>query len=229
MSTARVAWAALLGVMLAPGSATGQVSFEARAQIARMEHRVQDGGPVLPASGNVFGAALGLLVRDRFEVWAGASGGRLAAASADAEDRDVAEVEVLGRTGVRPWITLDGGVTVRSYTGALARQRWTSLRLGAEARVPLHRDAVRGVVRGHWMPVVSVSGVGRPSVALVAGAGVEWRGSRFDLAALYTLERYDFPARDGVRRLEEVSSLCFRATVRRETRSSNDGSVRRRR
>ena len=218
MTATRGAVAALLGVILMTGSAAGQVAFEARALIARTEHRVRDGGPVLPASGTVFGAAVGLLARDRFEVWAAASGGRVAAASGDAEDRELAEIELLGRTSVRPWITLEGGATVRSYAGPLARQRWTLLRLGAEARLPLHQDVVRGVVRGQWMPLVSVSGVGRPGVALLAGAGVEWRGSRVNVAALYTLERYDFPASNGVRRLEEVSSLGIRATVRRNAR-----------
>src|SRR3989442_8686930 len=39
-------------------------------------------------------------------------------------------------------------------------------------------DGVRALVRAQWMPLVSVSGLGHPDIALAAGAGVEWHGTR---------------------------------------------------
>ena len=176
-----------------------------------------------PSSGVVFGGALGLLIGDRFAVWGEARGGRLAAASAEGEDRDVAEVQLAGEAYLRPWLTAQGGVNVRSYSTPLARQRWTTLRLGAEARVPLALDGVHGLVRAQWMPVVSVSGLEHPDIALAAGVGVEWRGPRVSVRALYTLERYDFSGSAAAQRLEEVSSLQVGATLRLRT-SGRKGS-----
>jgi len=67
------------------------------------------------------------------------------------------------------------------------------------------------------MPVVSVSGLGHPDIALAAGAGVEWRGTRVSVRAIYTLERYDFSGSAAAKRLEEVSSLQVGATLRLRT------------
>jgi hypothetical protein len=220
MSGARrvaVSLLATFGVVLTPSVTAAQVALHGRAELGRVEHRVRDGGGVEASSGAVFGGMLGLAIGSRFEVWGQASGGRLAADSPEGEDRNFAEVQLLGGARLRPWLMLQGGAIVRSYSNQLARQRWATLRLGAEAHVPLALEGVRGVLRGQWMPVVSVSGLPRPDVALAAGAGVEWHGSRVSLGALYTLERYDFPVSAGARRLEELSSLQFRGTMRFHT------------
>jgi len=226
VNAARLIWASIVAVCalaLAPVQAAGQMSLHGRAEIGRVEYRVRDSGTVQPSSGVVFGGALGLLIGDRFAVWGEARGGRLAAASAEGEDRDVAEVQLAGEAYLRPWLTAQGGVNVRSYSTPLARQRWTTLRLGAEARVPLALDGVHGLVRAQWMPVVSVSGLEHPEFALAAGVGVEWRGPRVSVRALYTLERYDFSGSAAAQRLEEVSSLQVGATLRLRT-SGRKGS-----
>jgi hypothetical protein len=219
VSDARRLVAVVLGavaVALAPGVVAGQVSLHGRAEIGRLEHRIRLAGRVDPSSGALLGGAIGVVVGEQFEAWAEAMGGRLAADSPDGEDRNVAEVQLGGGMHVRPWLMLLTGVSVRSYVG---RQRWTTLRLGAEGNIPLAIEGVRGIVRGQWMPVVSVTGLARPEVALTAGAGLEWRGRRVTLSALYTLERYDFPGSDpSTKRLEEVAGLRLRATMALMTR-----------
>jgi hypothetical protein len=205
---------AAIGVALAPGIGAPQIALHGRAEVGRLEHRIRLAGLLEPSSGTLLAGALGVEVGERFEVWGEAMGGHLVADSPDGEDRDVAEVQLLGGMHLRPWVTLQSGVTVRTYATPLARQRWTTLRLGAEGRLPLAIGGLQGIVRGHWMPVVAVSGVARPDVALTAGAGLEWRGRRVGLSAFYTLERYDFPGSDpSTRRLEEVSALRVRATI----------------
>jgi hypothetical protein len=217
VSDARRLFAAVLGavgVALATGDVAAQTSVHGRAEIGRLEHRIRLGGLLEPSSGTVLGGALGVVVGEQFEAWGEAMGGHLAADSPDGEDRNVAEVQLLGGMHVRPWLMLQSGVSVRTYSTPLGRQRWSTLRLGAEAHLPLAIVGVRGIVRGQWMPVVSISGLPRPDIALTAGAGLEWRGRRVSLSALYTLERYDFPGSDpSTRRLEEVSGLRLRATV----------------
>lgn len=203
-----------LGLALTPGLAAAQVSVEGRVDVGRAEYRVRQAGVLQPAAGMVFGAAIGLHIRNRFEVWGSALGGRLAATTPDGEDRDIADVRLVGSASVQPWLTLQGVVDARSYSTPLARQHWTTLRLGAEAYVPLAPEGMRGIVRAQWMPVASISGLPGPAVALAAGAGVEWRGSRFSAGAVYMLERYDFPGSAATKRLEELAVLQLWGTMR---------------
>lgn len=203
-----------IGVALAPCQGASQMIFQSRAEIGRVEHRVRNAGQVEWSSGTVFGGALGLRIGGRLEVWGEARGGRLAAQSPDGDDREFAEIQLVGARELGPWLTLQGGAGVRSYASGPFRQRWTTLRVGAEARVPLALEGVRGVVRGQWMPVVAVSGLARPNLALGASVGVEWLGSRVSVGALYTLERYDFPGGATTKRLEEISALQVRVTGR---------------
>lgn len=210
-----------LGLGFGPCRGAAQVLFEGRAEIGRAEHRVRDAGVLEVTSGTVLGAGLGLVADRRWELWGSVRGGRLAAVGAG-EDRDFAEVEVVGGAQLHPWLTMEAGVTVRTYSSTLARQRWSALCVGAHANIPLALEGLRGIVRGQWMPATSVNGLPRPNVALAAAAGLEWQGPRVGLGALYALERYDFPAGAVPRRLEEFASLRLRATVllRRVTRSS---------
>jgi hypothetical protein len=60
------------------------------------------------------------------------------------------------------------------------------------------------------MPVVSVTGLSQPDVALGTGVGIDWRGRRLGISALYTFDRYDFPANTTTQRLEELSSFRLR-------------------
>jgi hypothetical protein len=191
-----------------PQLLTAQVAWQVSMHVGRAEHRVRDAGVLIPASGTVFGAAVGVDVGHQFTVSAEALGGRFTAdSSARIDDHSIAQVLVLGGMKVRPWLTVQAGPVFRNISNAVARQQWTALRVGGEAYVPLGLEGVRGVLRGYWMPLVSVSGLHRPDVALAASAGVEWQGPRIGVGTRYVLERYDFPENAGDRRIEEMSVL----------------------
>lgn len=204
-----------LGTLAVSSMAGAQIAFRGTAQIGRAEHQVRDAGALVATSGTVFGGALAVTVRNQFEIKAEVWGGRLnAAGSPSLEDHDVAEVQLIGGVRARPWLLLQAGPAVRSYSNVLARQRWTTLRVGAEAHMSLATESIRGVLRGYWLPIVSVKELSRPEIALATSVGLEWRGSRITLGTTYTLERYDFPANAGMRRLEQFSSLQLRAGLR---------------
>ncbi|HEY6852998.1 MAG TPA: hypothetical protein VI139_02025, partial [Gemmatimonadales bacterium] len=65
-----------------------------------------------------------------------------------------------------------------------------------------------------WRPTVSVTGFSRPNTAFAAAAGTEYDISRWSLAVLYELERYDFPPQSGMKRFEQMSALTVRASFR---------------
>src|SRR2546425_12925487 len=83
---------------------------------------------------------------------------------------------------------------------AIARQRWTTVGLGAEARLDFATSPVRGVLRGGLLPVVAVHGLPGPDVALTAAAGMEYRSGSITGGLVYELERYDFPGGGAGRR-----------------------------
>lgn len=185
-----------------------QVVLQGSVQVGRAEHRVRDAGTLIPTSGTVFGGALRADFGPRFSVTGEALAGSFASdGGASIDDHHIAQVLLLGGMKVNPWLTIQAGPVFRNLSNTFARQQWTALRLGGEAHVPLGLEGVRGVLRGYWMPLVSVSGLSRPDIALAASAGVEWRGRRIGVGTRYVLERYDFPANAGDRRIEEISAL----------------------
>ncbi len=201
-----------LAILIAvPTLAAGQISVQGGVLIGGAEHRVVDADTLVRSSGTLFGGALAVTIGDRFQIHGEALGGRLTSAAAPSlEDHDVAEAQILGGMKVRPWLILESGLSFRSYSNSLARQHWTTWRIGAEARVPLGFESVAAVLRGYWMPVVGVSGLSRPDVALAVGVGLDWRGHRMSIGALYSLERYDFAPSNGAQRLEELSTFRVR-------------------
>jgi hypothetical protein len=108
---------------------------------------------------------------------------------------------------VSPWLALDGGVVVRRYESALAAQRWVWGEVGLHVWDAMLNDALRLSAGLSIMPLVSVSGLSRPDVAVAARSGAGYAKGRLTATLTYGLERFDFPARNGVRRLEELSSL----------------------
>src|SRR5204863_147792 len=80
----------------------------------------------------------------------------------------------------------------------------------AAARVAFAGGAIHGVWRAALFPVVSVSGLRGPDVAFRAATGLEYRVRTTTLGVEYSLERYDFPAEGGVRRLEPLSAVTLR-------------------
>jgi len=208
---ARVSGPALAILVAVPALAAGQVSVQGGVLVGRAEHRVVDGGELVASSGTLFGGALAVTIGERFQIQGEALGGGLTTAAAPSlEDHDLAEAQLVGGMHLRPWLTLQSGLSARNYSNALGRQHWTTWRIGAEARVPLGFESVAAVLRGYWMPVVGVSGLSRPDVALAVGVGLDWRGRRMSIGALYSLERYDFAPSNGAQRLEELSTFRVR-------------------
>jgi hypothetical protein len=209
--TRRVSATALAILVAVPSLAAGQVSVQGGVLVGRAEHRVVDADTLVAASGTLFGGALAVTIGERFQIHGEAVGGRLTTAAAPSlEDHDVAEAQILGGMKVRPWLILETGLSFRSFSNSLARQHWTTWRIGAETRVPLGFESVAAVLRGYWMPLVDVSGVSKPDVALAVGVGLDWRGRRIGISALYTFERYDFAPSNGAQRLEELSTVRVR-------------------
>jgi len=196
-----------------PAPLASQVTVQAGMHIARAEHRVLDAGILVPTSGTLFAASLALDVH-HFEIRGEALGGHFAAtATPSVDDHDVAELQVLAGMHVRPWLELQAGPVLRSLSNPLGRQHWTMVRVGAEASIPLALEHVRGLLGGYWMPLVSVSGLRKPDVALSVRAGIQWFGRRVGIGTVYQLERFDFPSNGGAQRLEEFSALQLRITV----------------
>ena len=217
---------ALAILVAVPSLATGQISVQGGVLVGRGEHRIVDADTLVASSGTLFGGAVAVMFGERFQIHAEALGGHLtSAATPSLEDHDIAEAQILGEMKVRPWLNVESGLSFRSFSNSLARQHWTAWRIGAETRVPLGFESVAAVVRGYWMPLVAVSGLSKPDVALALGVGLDWRGRRMGISALYTFERYDFAPNNAAQRLEELSTIRVRvgmwwpptATAKRST------------
>ncbi len=187
--------------------------------MAFAEHRVADrslglGGGVEISTGTLFGAGLKVRLGSRGTIAAAGRTGVLHPGGGATLPRDVAELGVDGAFRMHPWFDLVAGVRVRSYTTALARQRWTAPYLGAAARVPFAVEGLRGLLDVVLHPFASVSGLTRPELAISSGAGVAYSRGRLDVQLRYVLERYDFARGTAVERLEQLSSLTLRVEAR---------------
>jgi hypothetical protein len=183
--------------------------------VAFLEHRVDAGFGVEVLTGPMGFAEIGMLAsRVQGSVTLGA--GRLGGAGT-ITGRDVGMLALRAGYLARSWLTLEGGVTIRTYSADVARQRWILLRLGAEARVPFLNDRMAALARLGVLPVASATGLGRSEAAFTAAAGMTYRRQRLTLEVLYALERYDFPATSitTADRREQLSSLIVRITARR--------------
>jgi hypothetical protein len=206
-----------LVLSVAPAAGIAQITLSGTAAAALVEHQVDIGYGVEQSSGLLLSAegAVGL---SRLEVMIRAAAGSLSPTAAGAEQRDVGEVGIQASVVPVPWLAIQGGASSRTYATAIARQRWTSVEIGAEARLDFATSPMRGVLRGGWFPVVSVTGLPGPEVALTAAAGIEYRGGSVTSGLFYGLERYDFPPSRATRRLEQLNTLTFRFTVQRGAR-----------
>ena len=186
---------------------SAQLAVQASGIATLSEHRVNAGSGVEQASGTLLGGEGRLFIGSRVEIFMHAAAGKLTADSTAADNRDVAEAEVRASVLTVPWLALHAGVSSRSYTTTLVRQRWTALRFGGEARFAFVRGGVTGVLRAEILPSVSVSGLEKPNRAFAAGAGFDWNISLVTMGVRYELERYDFPLTAGVERREQLSTL----------------------
>lgn len=201
-----------LGLMIAGGSVAAQ-RLTLAGSLSFAEHRVDAGFGLERTAGWITGGAL-VARFGNIDLQAQMRTGRLQLRSATGTALDVAEAGVAASWWLRPWIALRGAALVRGYSADVGRQRWRMAEVGAEFRVPFVEGRMHGTVRGAWRPTVSVTGLSRPNTAFAAAAGTEYDISRWSLAVLYELERYDFPPQSGMKRFEQMSALTVRASFR---------------
>ncbi|HJU66742.1 MAG TPA: hypothetical protein VJ650_00745 [Gemmatimonadaceae bacterium] len=202
------AWAALVGALLCVPALRAQLPVTTGVSVSLAEHRVTAGAGLERSSGTMFGLwATTTVPWQSLEARASLRGGSLGANERSASDRDVGEVTLGASIPVSDWIGLDAGIVVRRYESALAAQRWVWGEVGIHGRRSMLEDALKLSAGLSIMPWVSVSGVSRPDLAVAAHSAVGYSAGRLTATIRYGLERFDFPARNGVRRLEELSSL----------------------
>ena len=202
-------------LLLIPVAGTAQLAVSGTGLLTYFEHQVDIGFGVEASHGLLVGAEGVVDLRPRIAFRLHAAGGSLSTDAVGAENRDVGEIGVQASIAPTPWLALLGGMTSRMYSTAIARQHWTALDLGAEARLDFAASPMRGVLRAALLPSVSATGLPGPNLALTAAAGIEYRRAAITGGLFYGLERYDFPDEGAGRRLEQVSTLTFRLTVRR--------------
>lgn len=206
MSAGRWAWVAGLVVAALPLQA--QLPLTTGVSVSLAEHRVTAGAGLERSSGTMFGLwGTTTIPWQGLEARAALRAGSLGANESSAFDRDVGEVSLGASLPLSPSIGLDAGIVVRRYESALAAQRWVWGEVGLNARHAMLDDALRLSAGLSIMPWVSVSGISRPDLAVAAHSVVGYTAGRLTTTVRYGLERFDFAARNGVRRLEELSSL----------------------
>ncbi len=183
-------------------------TFAAVAAVA--DHRVDIGTGTEKTSGLVFGAEFNLPLARQLSVGGQVLAGELSAGATGIEDRTLTDLGLKLSYGALPWGSLELGTGIRNYTTTFSTQRWASISTGGRA----HLTALNGLVLGHvsfaFLPLVSVSGIQSPSLGLQAGAGLDFREGRFTAGLRYELERFNFPARVGIQRIEQFAILRFR-------------------
>jgi hypothetical protein len=181
--------------------------------VAHGDHRVDAGLGVERATGLLVGAATRLRYRDIGLALFGETGHLTAVQGSGGIDRDVSELGAVAQFTPLPWLVLESGVTVRSFGTVVARQRWTLVRAGAEAQVPLSGETFWAVGHAHLLPMVSVNGLPNAATAFDAGTGLAYRRGRLLVDLTYTLERCDFPWQGSTRRSEQLGTLALRGGV----------------
>lgn len=212
MRAARLIAAAIfLSGAVAP--ATAQRALTVAPLVSLAEHRVDAGFGVERSLGPILGAVGTLRLRPGLAVAVRALGGSLFGANG-VLDRDVGELGVEGSVAAGPWLSLQAGAARRAYGTKVGRQTWTTVDIGAVARVAFAGGIIHGVGRAALLPVVSVTGLPDPGVAFRAATGLEYGIRAATLGVEYSLERYDFPIDQGVHRVEQLAALTLRLGLR---------------
>ena len=204
----------LLACLLAASPVAAQVRVGASGSALLMQHRVFAGNGVELSSGPLYGGgvfgAVGQHVEFAFE---GASG-KLNKDSAQASSATLSRAE--GHVAILPvpWLALRAGAGVHTFSNAVAVQRWTTVRVGGEARLRFVGGAVAGLVRFELYPIVDVTGLEKPSRAFGAASGLQLTAGALLAELMYTFERYDFPPVGGVTRAEQLSALTVSLGLR---------------
>jgi len=197
-----------------PSRAPGQRAISGVASAAFVDYRVRAGSGVERFNGAVLGLGGAARVGPRTTVGVTVQGGTLEPRRTADLERRFGDITVDARFSVAPWFALTGGGSVRAVANDVARQRWVLVRFGGEARPAFMGTPMRAILRVGMIPVVAVSGLPAPALALHAAAGLEYNRGSLTLAASYGVERFDFPPRSGIRRLEQVSAVTLRAGLR---------------
>jgi hypothetical protein len=184
-----------------------RLGFMAGAEARYLEHRVFAGNGVELSSGTLFGAQVVLSIGSHVEIGGGGASGSLTADSASADDATLARGSGYVAVLPVPWLAVRAGGAIHAFTTAFAVQRWTSLRLGGEGRLHFMGGRVTGIARLELYPVMSVSGLAKPSRGFGATSGLIFRSGPVSASLLYEFERYDFPQVNGVQRREQLGSL----------------------
>jgi hypothetical protein len=196
---------------LAASAASAQRTVRANGLVTIMKHRVDAGFGVEPSSGVAYGSEVMIEAGDLFIFQLEAHTGSLQARAPGAITRDVAEIAARVDVFALPWLTVRAGAGRRIYSTQLARQSWTMIEVGAEARLAFSERRVSGTASGAILPAVWVNALDRPDLAFTGAAGMEYRPGRANFALLYSLERYRFPAGAIAERREQTTALTLKA------------------
>jgi len=200
----RLLGAAVLIAVLAP-SARAQVSGSGLAGGA--EYRVRTAAGFQRYSGTLTGLRADLTLGSSLGLEVVARGGTLAADSAVDPSRTMADVAARLTLRAAPWLSLHGTMGLRGFSTVIGTQRWFLARAGADVRLPFATGALTAVARGEFLPVVRTSGVGDPTVAASAAAGLEWNGAHLVAGLRYEIERFRASAGSSDPRREQFTAI----------------------
>ena len=178
---------------------------------AAAEHRVDAGTGMERSSGSLFNAGARVAIARRWCAGVDLLAGVLAARNGG-PDRNVAQLHGTLAFRALSWLHFEAGFGTRTYSAAIARQRWTAASLGTEVTLRFADGYMEGVGRIALVPTVTVTALESPRPSVLAAAGVRFRAHPTTIAMFYSVERYDFPAVAGVIRRERLSTLTFQAT-----------------
>ncbi|NUO64954.1 MAG: hypothetical protein HOQ11_01185 [Gemmatimonadaceae bacterium] len=234
MSAPRRLGLRLLLLLALPAGARAQQSLPARLAdrfqpaasgvIGIADHRVDAGLGFERTSGLLLGVQVEATPLEGTLLSVRALGGALGAHTPSTDARDVGEIAATARMRLVPWLDARAGLTTRTFTSSLARQRWTSAAIGADLRMTMLEGRLEGTAGAQLLPFVRVSGHESPNASFGASMGLRYVARRYLVGLGYQLERYDFPSVADRRRLEEHTMLTLRAAYRfgRMTRATAD-------
>jgi len=209
----RALFSAGLALLLLPfGRAAGQERWTAATRLTFTEHRVDAGFGTERFSGLGLGVD-GSRRFGRLTVGIAAQGTHLAARRSSELDRRLGEVGATFNLTVGPWWGFYGGLSARSVASDAARQHWLLGRVGIEARPSFTGVHAHAIGRLGLMPIATLTGLSSAAPAVDGAVGVDYAVGDVRLAVLYGVERFTFPALNGIRRSEQFSALSLRAAV----------------
>jgi len=129
--------------------------------------------------------------------------------------RDGGEISGGVRLSPVPWIGIQGGYTIRTFSSVVGYQDWKLAGGGLVLSPTLGNPAIRAHLMGLFLPSVSVAGRDSPELGVAAEAGVRFAPLRIPIvvSVAYRFERYDFPEAATVR-VEQFDQLMVRLGVR---------------